>query len=252
MAFGLPERSALVDALQAQVQSLQDQYGTVPSYATFTDLPDPAGLPDGALAHVVELLENGQAGLVAVRTGQWTIPVAASPGTVSFVCAQGAGAGELPEDLVVAQGATVPLGITGATPWALVSAQTIARPSGVVVTPIDPSNVEVGARGAGIWRFAVQVNYDATVPNSGLITSFVVQRDTGSGFADVPNGEIIRLNQSSPASVDGLTQVGFFLNISVSVGDKFRIAVRHDDDASRTYTVRDYIIAANQLSSPLT
>lgn len=251
MAYGL-ENPLSIEGQQAQIQSLEELYGTIPVYEFFSSLPSPASLIDGTIALVLELVENGQAGLVVTRSGNWTIPAAATPGTVSFAITIGAGAGELPESLVVDAGASVPLGATGATPWVIDPARSIARPSGVVVTPIDPASLEIGPRGAGIWRFALQVNYDATVPSTGLETRFVFQRDTGSGFADIYAGEIIRLAQSSPASVDGLTQIGVHLNIVVAVGEKYRIVVRHDDSVSRTYTFHDMIFVANQLVSPLT
>lgn len=251
MAFGLPNPFDDLST-QAQVEAVEELYGTVPVYATFSALPDPASLIDGTVAMVLEIAEHGLPGYVMIRSGIWVTPIAALQPTVSFVIAEGAGVGELPEALVVGAGATVALGQTSGTPWVLDATRSFSRPSGVVVTPIDPSSLEIGPRGAGIWRFAVQVNYDATVPSSGLETSFVVQRDQGVGFADVPHAEIARLLQSSPASVDGLTQVGFHLNLPVAVGEKFRIGVRHNDSVARTYTFNSVIFVANQLSADLT
>lgn len=251
MAFGLPNPFS-AEGQEAQIQGLQELYGTIPVYATFSDLPDAAALVDGTVAMVLEFFENGLPALAMVRSGGWVLPAAAADPIVAFAITQGAGAGELPESLVVGAGATVALGATGATQWVLDPARSIARPTGVVATPINPASLEVGVKGAGVWNFSLQVNYDATVPSSGLETTFVVQRDQGLGFVDLPHGEIVRLNQDNPGPIDGLTQVGFHLNLPVAVGEKFRIGLRHDDNASRTYTFNDVSFIARQLFSVLT
>lgn len=251
MALGLPNPFS-GEGQQAQIEAVEELYGTVPVYATFSALPNPLTLVDGTIALVLELAENGLPGVVIVRSGSWASPAGASDPTVSFAIKRGAGAGELPEALVVGAGESVPLGATGATPWAIDNARSFARPSDLVVLPANPAAIEIGPRGAGLVRMALQVNYDMTASGSGLNTHFVVQRDQGSGFSDLTAGEIIRLTQSSPISVTGLTQIGLLLNLAVEVGEKFRVVVRHDSNASRTFTFQDVVFASNQLISPLT
>lgn len=238
---GIPE-------LQSQISELQASQSTLDVYGLTSQLPDPSALPDGTAAAVMDASANGEATIYLVREGEWVKPLEALAPSIAFVTVVGPGAGELPEDVVVGVGASVPLGIG----WVIDSQLSGARPSGVAVEPLDPDALEIGANGTGLWRVAVQVDYDSPSEATAVQTWFVLQVDSGSGFVDVNYGNLITLAQDPPNLVESLSQVGFALNLPLSAGDKMRVVCRHDAGNSRTYTINNFSVAMNQLTAPPT
>lgn len=232
-------------AIEAQIAALEGEVSKIQVAATVSALPDPSGLADGTLAAVLTAFDNGQAAIYVVRSGAWVLPLEAGMPTISFVIQSGAGAGELPEDVVVGVGADGVLGVG----WTLAAAQSFARPTDIAVLPLDPDDLTLGANGAGLWRIAVEVNYDSPAPASGILSQFFLQLDAGAGFADVPQGELARLDQAAPAAVSGISQVGLVLNLALDAGDALRVIVRHDDVNPHTYTVNKFTLTLNQIAS---
>lgn len=242
------------NALEARVAALEDSVSaleageiTVESAATFSALPDPAGLPDGRIGIALDSFANGQAAIWVVRAGAWVLPLESFPPTISFVVATSGGGTVLPQTFAVAAATDVALG----TGWATVPAQTFARPADVAgVGALNPAALELGAKGVGLWRCAYQINYDSPAPGAAVLTQFVLQRSIGGGaFADVPGGELVRLSQDAPVPVNGISGVGLELNLSLLAGDRLRVVVRHDDAGSRNYTVRKFVGVLNQVAS---
>lgn len=234
----------LADVLD-RVSSLEAASSTVNVAAVTSALPDPALLPDGTLYAVLSATANGQPSLFVVSGGAWVKTLQAFTPTISVAAAVGAGAGELPETLAVGAGVD---GVLGAG-WAL-SADSFARPAGVSGSPLALDEIEIGALGAGLWRVAVELNYDSPAPASAVLTRFFLQRAVGAGaFADVANGELARLDQDAPAPVTGISQVGLVTALSVAAADRLRVVVRHDDVGARNYEFNKFTVAMNQVAA---
>lgn len=228
-----------ISALEDQLAATEDR---IRYAATVSALPSAAGLTDGTLGVVQAASANQLPSIYLVKSGSWVQPLESPMPTISYVIKIGGGAGELPEDVVVASGADGILGVG----WVLEGTQTVARPSGVAVTPLDPDDLTIGVNGAGLWRIAVELNYSSPAPVSGILTRYFLQRNTGSGFLDLPGGELFRLDQDAPAAVDGISSVGLVVNLSINAGDRFRVVVRHNDSVSHTYTYNKFGITMNQ------
>jgi hypothetical protein len=241
--IGYSDVSGDIADIDGRLDDLEAEVSTVQVAATVAALPDPTELIDGTLAAVLDASDNGQAAIYLVRDGVWTLPAEAPAACIAFVIAAGAGVGELPEDVIVNTGTDGVLGVG----WALDAALTVARPADVAVTPLDPDALELGANGTGQWCVIVRVNYDSPAPAAPVLTQFALQLDSGSGFADVPGGELVRLAQDTGAAAAGVTQLGLAVNLALTAGDQLRVVVRHDDAGSITYTINAFSMAIEQL-----
>jgi len=229
------------DNLQAQVEALQATQNQIQTAATVSALPDPSTLPDGTLAAVLVASANGLPSILVTHGGQWKLPLEAFPPSISFVATPGGGGGSL----AVGAGVSAPVG----TGFALDPSRSFARPSGIAVLPLDPVNITLGPNGSGLWRVAVQLNYDSP---SGIVASqtrFFLQRDGGVGYADVAGGELVRLDQDPLSTITGLTQVGLALNLTLAAADKLRVVLRHNAITTRTYTVNEISYGMNQIGA---